>query len=156
MDHVPPFVQRVLDHWDRQDVPYLPGVTAEEMHRVERELGVELPNEFRAFYLATNGTGVPGTEGTDRDFVKFWRLQDCDRTGWRLTFIDYMYYMAYYAVDLGGGDGYGRGSVYLLHGDIHLVAKSFDEFTELYVRDDTRLAPDGSEAYHRRVLAGEE
>ncbi len=64
--------------------------------------------------------------------------------------------MGYFAVDLGGGDGYARGSVYLLHQENHLVALSFDEFTELYVRGDTRLGPEGAEAYHRRVLAGEE
>jgi hypothetical protein len=156
MDYVRRFVQRVLNHWDRQGISYLPGVAVAEIHRMERQLGVELPHDFRAFYLLTNGTDVPGSEGTDRDFFKFWRLQKCDRTGWLLTFIDFMHNAAYYAVDVGGGAGYGRGSVYFIHEDRHLVAKTFDEFTKLYVEGDPRLEPPGAAAYHRRVLAREE
>ena len=151
----PEYVRRVLDYWTVHGVERLPGISAEELVRIENALGAGVPEQLRLFYQNTNGTDVPGSMLTDQNGYKFLRLQDCQRWAtmpWLLVFCDCFTGMGYYAIDLGDGDGYGKGTVYLVERDAFIVAKTFDEFTKLYVGADERLAPLTAYRYHRSVL----
>jgi hypothetical protein len=139
-------VRLVLKHWDNARLPYLPGNSAAALESVETTLGVALPLDFREFYAATNGTGVPGRSGCDDIGWAFHALEDL--APWPddpciFEFADWMTQVFAVGIVLTKGEmPYALGGVYGLgFGAPYRIAESFSEFLDLYVCDDASLYP---------------
>ena len=141
MDETPLHVRRLLTYWRSIGVPFLPGVSEREIELFESRHRVQLPSDFRAFFLATNGTFVEGTTGADlRDF-DFWRLEDLKPVEGEPTvlyFADCMQGSWQYAIAVEDGP-LRAGSVAYVSPTFVVLAKSYREFIDLYLRDDPLL-----------------
>jgi hypothetical protein len=150
-------VKAVIAYWDAHDVWYLPGLGDDDIAMFEQAYGVKVPDDMACFYRTTNGTRAPRSTGADHDLYDFYRLSEVvpDSTyPWALTFADYCLLSWWYAIDLTGASEFGRGTVYMLGaigGDPRAVARSFDEFLDVYVRGDDRMWQDGALAYHQAL-----
>jgi hypothetical protein len=155
-----PSIKSVLSYWDAHGVRYLPGVSEQEVLDFESRYNVKVPQDMRCFYQTTNGTHVPLSGGQDHESYDFYPLANVipedSKYPWAMTFADYRELSWWYAVDLTGLGGIGPGTVYFMGavGGLPLIiAHSFAEFLQLYVKEDPRLWPDEAAAYHKSVTA---
>lgn len=137
-----PFVDRVLEHWRSRNVKYLPGVSESELRSFERKHKVDLPEELRAFYTATNGVRVPGTDEVDDRNYDFWPLHELrlvENNRSQLYFADFQQWTWPFAIELVGDEHAERGAIYVVSGRLIKIAQSFAEFMDLYIADDSSL-----------------
>lgn len=137
----PDYLNRLLTSWRARNIPFLPGLPEAQVVAFESETGVTLPDDFRAYFLATNGLHVPGTKEADDRNYDFWPLADLWRDAAdpdQLYFADYLQRAWQFAIELGEQD---RGSVYVAYGAFIKIASSFAEFIDLYIADDVSLYP---------------
>ena len=143
-------VDATISYWVAHGVPYLPGVSDDELLAFEDKHDVTLPADVRSFFKATNGTRVPLNPGWDHDYFEFWPLSEIvpdSDFAWAMNFADYQMLSWWYAIDLTGSGGLAPGTVYLLgtrDGKPQVAARSFTEFLDLYVAGSERLWPNGA------------
>jgi hypothetical protein len=151
-------VASVIRRWAEHDVRYLPGVTEDELLAFESRYDLKLPDDVRCFYETTNGTHVPLSAFQDHESYDFYPLSEVvpdEDYDWAMVFADYRELSWWYGIDLTGRGGHGIGTVYFLGSTRRVplvVAHSFTEFLDLYVRDDPRIWPRGAAAYHDAFL----
>lgn len=139
-----PFLVRLLRYWQSRGVPHLPGVTDSDILAFEERNEINLPAEVRAFYSKTNGTEVPGTEGTDDKQFDFWPLEDVhfvEGETSMMYFADVLQYSVQFAFEVIGNNDAGNGSVFAVSGGLIKVASSFAQFIDMYITDHETLYP---------------
>jgi|ERR1700733_555347 len=117
-----PFLARLLRYWKSRGVPHLPGVTDSEIRAFEERNEINLSAEVRAFYSNTNGTEVPGTEGTDDKQFDFWPLEDVhfvEGETSTMYFADVLQYLFQFAFEVTGNNDAGNGSVFAVSSRSH-------------------------------------
>jgi hypothetical protein len=154
-----PSVDAVISYWVAHKVNFLPGVSEDEILAFEEKYSVRVPDDMRCFYRTTNGTRVPLYSGQDHESYDFWPLSlvqpDSDYR-WAMSFVDYRERSWWYAIDLTGEGGFGSGTVYFMgaeDGRPLIVARSFSDFLDLYVRSDEPLWPSGAAALHKSFVS---
>jgi hypothetical protein len=154
-------IKTLLEYWDRTGVRHLPGNAIEQVRAFEAEHGLVLPDVFRAFYIATNGTDVPGRSGTDAHGWFFRKLTDVrpDKYhAWAYVFADFREDSFWVGIDLRGEAGFpfAAGGIYalgLIDAAANLCASSLDDFLRLYVKNDPRIYPTAAREHHIHMLA---
>lgn len=136
--------EELLRYWRNNAVPYLPGVRESEIALFEQRYSVRTADDFRQFYLRTDGTFVPGATGCDAQGFAFWRLRDVRRDSESGVFIfaDFMDESWWYAVDLSPAEHEQPGAVSLFGGPPFrpvTIASSVSDFVSLYLSNDKRL-----------------
>ena len=123
-----------------------PVVASEsDLEAFEQNNGVRLPADLRKYFLELNGTDGDG----DAQIFRFWPLGEIrrvDRKDFALLdadsyflFADYLMESWYYAIYL-GNDPFFQNRVILTGFPRNpVVAQTFSEFLELYLRDEPKL-----------------
>jgi hypothetical protein len=153
--------QKLIRHWKADGLAIAPPATEDDLMRFELLHEATLPFDVRDYFLAVNGMLQKSPHDTDSEMFTFWPLQMMTRvtdepglggpqwkspTGWRpekyFLFVDYMQSCWAYAIRL-DGRAIDRGEVVDV-GTLkpRVVARSFSEFVDMYVRDWKELYPD--------------
>ena len=136
------FVDRILRFWRGRGIPHLEGVTPATLEAFERERNIWLPDEMKAFYLATNGLRVPGTSETDDRYYDFWPISELNLTpSAELEFADVQQSAWTFSIELKEAGAEPKGTVYVSLPAPIPIAPSFGSFIDLYIADDERLYP---------------
>lgn len=141
MDEIPLHIRRLLNYWQSIGIPFLPGISEDDIRLFESRHAVKLPLDFRAFFLSTNGTAVEGSASTDLRHFDFWRLQDLkpvEGNSTMLYFADCMQRTWQYAIAVADGP-LVTGSVAYVSERFVVLARSYEEFVNLYIRNDPLL-----------------
>jgi hypothetical protein len=138
-------------HWSEARVAVRPSCGPVGITRLERRVGLALPDDFKSYFLVTDGFAAPSDQ--DPNGFRFWpssevalvdafdggRFASDDTTG-LLLFADYLGWSWGYAIRAGSPEQ--DSSVYIVgtaDGHPHRVADSFAEFAALYMTDDARI-----------------
>jgi hypothetical protein len=154
---------RLLRYWRSLNLLIAPGNTEERVRDFEFRNGVLLPLDFRRYLLSVNGMVQSGGQDCDPNGFAFWPLarvksvrkesaehktplpevQDPDG---HFIFVDYLQWCWAYAIRLGAHPSDGGQIIHV--GKLHpnVVAGSFTEFVDLYIRDDRELYVDAETA----------
>jgi hypothetical protein len=141
-----PPLARLLCWWGQPPASDLPAAAIDAL---ELRYAIRLPDDFRAYLMATMPNGNEGDDEGTRWFpladIKSLR-EECPNSNppppldedKLLVFADYLMWCYAWAIDC--SESGNRGKVALISGERdHYVADSFDSFLERYVRDDTDL-----------------
>jgi hypothetical protein len=121
------------------------NVTEEEIKAFEARKQVRLPADLRAFFLCLNGTDGNGDYQLFRflafdefEAVESWKPRLIDAESY-FDFADFMIDCYRYAIYLGNEPTWQNRVILTGYPGNPVVAQSFTEFLELYLRDDIRL-----------------
>jgi hypothetical protein len=143
---------KLVRYWRSLNLLIAPENTEEEVGEFEHRNGVIFPHDFREYLLCVNGMVQSGGQDCDPNGFAFWPLSRIrsvrkeyaeisnpmpevqDPDGY-FVFVDYFQWSWAYAIRVGAEppDGGQVITVGLLHPNV--VAGSFTEFVDLYVRD---------------------
>lgn len=142
---------KLFQHWENQGMAISKGCSDFDIREKETELGINLPQDIRDFYLFANGMAEMYPNWPDAEGFIFWplealafvpelrqedyhpKLKDC------LVFADYLHSSWWYGFLLDNSHN-GYSVVVIPHrGAFKKIAGSFLEFLELYYRDDEML-----------------
>jgi hypothetical protein len=154
---------KLVRHWRSLNLLIAPGNTEEKVREFESRNRVTLPQDFRDYLLCVNGMVQAGGQDCDPNGFAFWPLarvksvrteyakhsnplpevQDPD--GY-FVFVDYLQWCWAYAIRLGARALDGGQVIHV--GKLHpkVVAGSFTEFVDLYLRDAKELYTDAETA----------
>lgn len=146
--------EQLIQHWRTEGLIVVPGVAEEETREFETRHDVALPPDFRKYLSHVNGMAQIGGQDCDGKYFAFWPLhrikpvpQECaenkaqvpviENVDAYFAFADYMQWSWAYAICLASKQ---RGKI-LQFGTLspRIVANSFTEFVEAYVRDSEQL-----------------
>ena len=148
--------EKLAAHWTSQKIRHLGGANPDDIVRFEERNGVSVPKDFWAFLLDFNGTSeMAGTDyfrflplaefGSSRDrnamdFGEPFESTYPSKPDGFFVFADYLQWCYGYAINL--SKDAVVNDVALIGGlTCDVVARSFTEFMEMYLRDDIRLHP---------------
>lgn len=145
--------QEIADKWVAQGLSKRPGVSAEQVAEFEQRHSVVLPRDFRAYLQLVDGMN----EAMDDESFRFCPLAEIqpvdqvlephhtDRDWYPGCFIfaDFLTWCWAYAIRLAGAPP-EVGNIFIVYGDDTrrpLIADSFSEFAERYIRNPDSLLP---------------
>jgi hypothetical protein len=138
------FVGRLLKFWDDRGIRYLKAIAPDEIRAFERQSGIILPEQLRAFYSATNGLRVPESSEADDQQFDFWPLEDLSRVTHAPTkvyFADVLQSAWEYAIEVEGSETSSKGAIYVATTTPVQIASSFACFVDRYIENDASLYP---------------
>ena len=150
---------KLVRHWRSLNLLIAPGNPEERVQEFESRKGVVLPHDFREYLLCVNGMVQSGGQDCDPSGFAFWplarvksvsdeyarhstpmrKVQDADE---HFVFVDYLQWCWAYAIRL--GPRVSDGGQVIPVGTLHhkVIAGSFTEFVDLYLRDARELYVD--------------
>lgn len=153
---------KLVRHWRSLNLPIAPGNPEEKVREFESRNGVMLPLDFREYLLHVDGMVQAGGQDCDPNGFAFWPLArvksvreeytkhstplpevpDADRY---FVFIDYLQWCWAYAIRLGARPSDGGQIIHVGKLNPKVVAGSFTEFVDLYLRDARELYVDADD-----------
>jgi hypothetical protein len=150
---------KLIMHWRSLNLLIAPGNSEDGVRDFEARNGVALPHDFRKYLLSVNGMVQAGGQDCDPNGFAFWPLarvksvrmeyakhsnplpevQDPDRY---FVFVDYLQWCWAYAIRLGSRPSDGGQIIHVGKINPKVVAGSFTEFVDLYLRDAAELYTD--------------
>jgi hypothetical protein len=146
--------QRLVRHWKALGLTIPAGVSDEALREFELQSGLAMPLEFREYFLNVNGMAQIGGQDCDENGFAFWPFdrirpihEECESNKVPLpaieeiqsyfAFSDYMQWSWAYAISFAPGQ---MGNV-LQFGTRcpRIVARSFGEFVDAYLKDSEQL-----------------
>ncbi|HWY53315.1 MAG TPA: SMI1/KNR4 family protein [Terriglobales bacterium] len=147
---------KLIEHWRSLNLLIAPGNTEEKVREFESRNGVMLPLDFREYLLSVNGMVQVGGQDCDPNGFAFWpiarvksvrkeyaehstplpEVQDPDAY---FVFVDYLQWCWAYAIRVGAGPSEGGQIIHVGTIRSKVVAPSFTEFVDLYLRDAREL-----------------
>lgn len=139
-------VEKVRLKWRSESVVLRPPAPSEALHAFERDHAISLPTSLRSLLLLADGYEP---DCKDEDGFRFLSMAEytpprrhvlaTDLPDTCIVVVDYLDWSWGYAVECGDNR---HGAVFMIgtaNGRPWPVASSFEEFLELYLRDDSRL-----------------
>jgi hypothetical protein len=140
-------LERLERHWYQSKIQRnLIGpapASQQDINTFEQKYDIVLPADFREYFLRLNGIDE------DPDVFCFWpisKLKPVDLKNFAVLqaecyffFADFLIESHYYAIYLGGDPFFQNRVILPDFSDSHMIAQTFTEFLELYLRDDPSL-----------------
>jgi hypothetical protein len=150
---------KLIDHWRSLNLRIALGNSEEKVREFESRNDVTLPPDFRKYFLCVDGMTQVGGHDCDPTGFSFWplarvknvseeyakhstALPEVPDPNSSFVFADYLQWCWAYAIHLGDSPSEPNPIIHV--GTVHpkVVAGSFNEFVELYLRDARELYPD--------------
>jgi hypothetical protein len=160
--------EQVIQYWRSEGLTIPSGVPEEALRLFETKYGVTLSEDFREYLSNVNGMAQKGGQDSDTNGFSFWPLnrikivpEECADSNVRtpelrdigsfFVFADYLQWSWAYAIDLGG---VRKGRILQFGTQVpRIVAASFTEFVDAYVRDsETLYVPETGNQKEERVI----
>jgi hypothetical protein len=149
-----PIYQRLVSHWRAEGLKLSTGCNEQDLLRFERAHDVTLPDDLRSYFLHVNGMLPDAMEDCDQNGFCFWPLARMKSIAKEralhsspmlpgpedqhyFVFADYLQWSWAYAIRL-TKNSLDPNQVVIM-GKPRIVAGSFGEFVELYLRDAEEL-----------------
>ena len=140
-------LDRLERHWYQSRTQWnLTGpvpASQQDINAFEQEYGVVLPTDFREYFLRLNGIGE------DPDVFCFWPISKLRRVDLKIfnmlqaesyfLFADFLIESHYYAIYLSNDPFFQNRVILPDFPGSPVIAQTFTEFLELYLRDDPSL-----------------
>jgi hypothetical protein len=152
---------KLISYWKSQSLRIVPGVPEERIREFESKNRIILPADFREYFLSVDGMVQQGGHDCDPNGFAFWPLarvrsvvEECaehslappELPGWQECFVfaDYLQWSWAYGIHLSADPSAVNRVIHV--GTFHpkVVAGSFTEFVDLYIRDARELYVDAA------------
>ncbi len=152
-------IDKVKGLWQASEIEISPPATFDEVQRFQNRYKLIIPEDLENYFLSLNGTG----SSYDNNLFRFYSLQHFLPIGESLikwggipnyrnivktlrqheecfVFSDHSFHLFVYAIRL-NKNRLGDNQIYIMQGaDYEVIANSFSDFLELYLKDDPILA----------------
>lgn len=149
---------KLISHWKSQNLRIAPGNPVESVCEFESRNSVTLPADFRDYFLNVDGMVQSGGDDCDQGGFSFWPLarlrsvpEECaqhrlaapgiESPDEYFVFADYLQWSWAYAIRLTSGPLEANPVIHVGTLRPRVVADSFSQFVDLYLRDAEELYP---------------
>jgi len=159
---------KLIAHWRSQNLRIMPGNTEDRVRDFESRNAVILPPDFREYFLSVDGMAQVGGHDSDPTGFAFWPLarvqsvikecaehslvvpevQDQDKY---FAFADYLQWSWGYAIHLGDRPSAPNPVIHVATLRPKVVARSFTDFVDMYLRDAEELYVRGQDHLANRT-----
>jgi hypothetical protein len=153
-----PAHEKLVSHWTKGGLKISQGCPVDRVRKFEIENKVVLPADLRTYFLRVNGMLPDADEDCDLNGFCFWRLdkvtsvaeeiarhsspmRKSDEDHLHFVFADYLQWSWAYAIRLTDSPTGPNSVIHVGTQKPKLVADSFAQFVDLYLRDAWDLYP---------------
>jgi len=152
---------QLISHWKSLNLKIAPGNPEQKVREFESQNGVILPPDFREYFLCVDGMAQVGGHDCDPKGFAFWPLarvrnvvEECAEHSLAqpelpdpekyFVFADYLQWSWAYAIHLSGSTSQPNQVIHVGTVRAKLVAGSFTQFVDHYLRDAEGLYVDAA------------
>lgn len=152
---------KLISHWKSQKLKIAPGNSEDKVREFESRNGVFLPTDLREYFLSVDGMAQIGGHDCDQKGFSFWPLarvrsvpKECaeqeladpeiENPDQYFVFADYLQWSWAYAIYLSERLSEANQIIHVGTLRPKVIAGSFTQFVDLYLRDAEELYPESS------------